>query len=647
LRTAAIHGISILMAATQRAAYGAGIGGAARQPPAAEPALSSIVARVRRRIRAQRAADAAATLSIAAIGSAAIGLCLLKTGHAAGAPFCFGLTYALPPLGLLLGALQPVEPLLPARLLDRALGTPDLLASAWSFSSIAEPERTAFMQACMRAAVQRARHAEPARAMPLRAPRALRPALLLACGLFALGSLRVPAAVPVVVAAHHKPRLLHQDDLQAFAREIASALSAGQADPVVREAASELNALLEAARDGQVDREQALRELRGLERRLDEQAHGEDARALAEALGELGRALGQDSLAQSVADALAQADAAKARAELERLAQKLSERAPKPAENRKLEHALARAAHPARQKEAAQIARARAELERLLRKQRDAHPPSEAEQRLLHKTQRELEQLTREQEQRQAAERKLDELRRELSSAAGQVGQVQREGAAQSLRKAGQALEQVQREQTSAEQRQQLRQRVQELRELISKQRQQQEGQAGKPNGGDGKRLSMERFGRAARGQDGSRGDQRSDKEGRLLMPTTERKPDPTLFTPAGAGSEAMQPGEAERREGQLAGHEGRVAKGQQPTRLASDRVDTQINGAPGQGPTRSEVIREAGSHGFASSAYQRVHGDYERHAEAVLERDRIPGGYRFYVRRYFQLIRPREGSDE
>ena len=30
-------------------------------------------------------------------------------------------------------------------------------------------------------------------------------------------------------------------------------------------------------------------------------------------------------------------------------------------------------------------------------------------------------------------------------------------------------------------------------------------------------------------------------------------------------------------------------------------------------------------------------------HLDAVLERDHVPPGYRFYVRRYFQLIRPRE----
>jgi hypothetical protein len=73
--------------------------------------------------------------------------------------------------------------------------------------------------------------------------------------------------------------------------------------------------------------------------------------------------------------------------------------------------------------------------------------------------------------------------------------------------------------------------------------------------------------------------------------------------------------------------------------------VDTRVRGAEGEGPTRSQVIREAGQHGFVSREYQEVHADYERHAEAVLDHDKVPGGYRFYVRRYFQLIRPREGT--
>ena len=71
------------------------------------------------------------------------------------------------------------------------------------------------------------------------------------------------------------------------------------------------------------------------------------------------------------------------------------------------------------------------------------------------------------------------------------------------------------------------------------------------------------------------------------------------------------------------------------------------MQGELGTGPSRSQVIREAGQHGFASRDYEQVHADYSRHAEAVLERDQVPGGYRFYVRRYFQLIRPRETAPQ
>ena len=56
-------------------------------------------------------------------------------------------------------------------------------------------------------------------------------------------------------------------------------------------------------------------------------------------------------------------------------------------------------------------------------------------------------------------------------------------------------------------------------------------------------------------------------------------------------------------------------------------------------------MIFESGQRGFANEGYAKVHDDYARHAESVIEREQIPGGYRYYVRRYFQLIRPRDDS--
>jgi hypothetical protein len=62
-----------------------------------------------------------------------------------------------------------------------------------------------------------------------------------------------------------------------------------------------------------------------------------------------------------------------------------------------------------------------------------------------------------------------------------------------------------------------------------------------------------------------------------------------------------------------------------------------------GEGEASSEVIYGAAQRGFVGRGYQKVYTDYRTVAERVMEQDEIPPGYRFYVRRYFQLIRPRE----
>ncbi len=62
-----------------------------------------------------------------------------------------------------------------------------------------------------------------------------------------------------------------------------------------------------------------------------------------------------------------------------------------------------------------------------------------------------------------------------------------------------------------------------------------------------------------------------------------------------------------------------------------------------GQGKASSQVIYGAAQRGFVGRGYQKVYTDYHTVAEQVMNHDQIPPGYRFYVRRYFQLIRPRQ----
>ncbi|HET9953328.1 MAG TPA: hypothetical protein VFQ61_02430, partial [Polyangiaceae bacterium] len=77
---------------------------------------------------------------------------------------------------------------------------------------------------------------------------------------------------------------------------------------------------------------------------------------------------------------------------------------------------------------------------------------------------------------------------------------------------------------------------------------------------------------------------------------------------------------------------------------LAGQTQDVTAAGVDtGQGTASAEVIQGAAERGFVGKAYRDVYVQYETVAEQSLEHDNIPPGYRFYVRRYFQLIRPRE----
>nr|MDQ3036013.1 hypothetical protein [Myxococcota bacterium] len=114
----------------------------------------------------------------------------------------------------------------------------------------------------------------------------------------------------------------------------------------------------------------------------------------------------------------------------------------------------------------------------------------------------------------------------------------------------------------------------------------------------------------------------------------------------AGEGAEGGAGGTGDpQAQGGGAGDEHAPSSLDDPTGRGSDTRTMQVRGDAQRGPTRSEVIRSAAQQGFATRDYRGVYSEYADHAEEVIERDRVPPGYRFYVRRYFQLIRPRDGE--
>jgi hypothetical protein len=66
------------------------------------------------------------------------------------------------------------------------------------------------------------------------------------------------------------------------------------------------------------------------------------------------------------------------------------------------------------------------------------------------------------------------------------------------------------------------------------------------------------------------------------------------------------------------------------------------VAGRQGDGPSRSNIIEAAAQRGFASAGWADVLQDYSGVVEDALRKEAIPPGKRNYVRRYFDLIRPR-----
>ncbi len=124
----------------------------------------------------------------------------------------------------------------------------------------------------------------------------------------------------------------------------------------------------------------------------------------------------------------------------------------------------------------------------------------------------------------------------------------------------------------------------------------------------------------------------------------------PGSETPGGATLANVQQGASQGTQGAQGIPAGGAGTGHDESARGSAAQTTQANQVvqvhgqqSGNGPSRSQVIRTAASDGFASAPYRQVYTPYWDHAREVLHQGEVPAGYRSYVRRYFQLIRPRD----
>jgi hypothetical protein len=580
--------------------------------------------------------------------------------------------------GLVVALLRRLPPRAGTVALDRHHELHDRLSNALAFDALPAAERTALMEIAIDDACEHAPRLAPSKAAPLRLPRDLAAAALVGLGVaaIALFEVRVPRR-EAPVAKLLDPLSMSPDDIELF-RDAARDLAQKEQSPDVKAAVDRFNQLIEDIAQKRLDRTEAFRRMEAIERELLKGAEA-DKKSLEDALDETGKELARSDLAKPIGDALQKKDLAQAQKELKDLASRLRDK--KKVDKKELDRlreALRRAA--SRKKEAlAALNEKRSELKEQLLKKKQAQDPdagaqSPEEQRLLQKKERELERLDREAEERERAARQLDRLDRELSKAAEDL--LRDLGlSAQDLEQAAEDINRLQDEQMSEKDKEELRQRLEELRELLR-----QQGQGGKQRmarllkfgkrarGGQGQKGDKgeqggqkgDQDGEEGEGQEGEEGQQPGGKggqgEGQLVIGPGGKKILISKGGPGqgqGQGQGPSQPGDGQ---GQSAGqdegggHGDGIGSSHDPN-LAGKRTDPKMGTADVQaqgldthaGPTNSEVILGAAERGFKGTGYKKVFTTYHTVAEQQMNKDTIPDGYRFYVHRYFQLIRPRE----
>jgi hypothetical protein len=623
---------------------------AAGASPASLRRLAKAARSTGRRLKLRRALTAASACLPLPIGYVAVVIGVAKVlplSAAQARPWLWG---ALVPAAFVLaaalrGALVRRPPFEGALALDRHHGLEDRITNALAFAELPEARRTPLMQAAILDATEHVPKLEPHRAARIAVPRELGWSAMLLVGLLALAVLEVrqlELVPPPVVKV--QPMLLSADDVELF-REIGQELAKGTDDPQVSAAARRFNQLVEDIAAHRMDRREVFERLGQLERELAESSEL-DRDSLDEGLKGLARELEKSGLTKPAAQALSEKRLADAEQALRELAERLKKKTtpPSKAELDKLRSALQKAS-TASSEHMAGIEQRRQELEQeqqsLLKKKQQGDASAKNEQKL-QENKRKLERLGRDKAKAERSKQKLSELDKQLAEAARQLMQ-DAQAAGQSLESAAEDVNRMQKQQMSDEQKKEMLKRLQELREVLR-----QQGKGGKEQ-----MDRMQRFGEKARGggkQPGQNGKPGNGSQPGQLKLGRGSGDGPGIEVPMpgsspgapGGDQPGDQPGGDPGGKSYGSGHDPNIAG--DPSKLEGKTQDVTAAGVDsGQGAASAEVIYGAAERGFVGKGYQRVFTDYETVAEQVMEKDEIPPGYRFYVRRYFQLIRPRD----
>ncbi len=645
--------------------------------------IHALIAQARRRLRLQAAFESATTAAVLAFPAALIVVYgvrqeVLSTGNGF---LLLGGCAALIVLGAVMGAIRTIPTYLVAARIDRVCGLAGRLSAACAFEgelrgdgreprTERDPMARELMLAAIRDADAQLPKADAKAATPFSRPRDGRAALAFAVVSVLVAGLWWPGLYSDAdTLAQSQDKAAQSDAADAnrdafidedleYARGLAEDLrrvAQAERDPSLEEFADEVADLLARAEQGEISKEALLEGLAKAEERYSKGADDNIEESLSE-LAKTGRELDKNPITRELGKALQRGDLAEAQKQLEAIAEKLDQGQLDEKQQQTLAKTLERAADKFDKRDSKQdaaleqqIEQAQKEMRRLQRKREDSRNEAEKRRltRRLEKKKRELKRLERQKEERQSSERRrtLKRLHRNLQKAAEsmkknqeQQQQQQKNGnqqeqqqnrrmASRDLRNAAQDTGKVDADRRKITNRKKVASQVTDLREALRRARRRQQNG---PRDLFGKNRRNLDFNQRARGGQGSR---QSWRPGRLGK--GQRGPGQQPGGQGQQGQKGQQPGSSSYGEG----HDPNVLGDATPR--SGNTKDESLSGVHGRGPSRRQTILAAAQKGFASRSYEQVFAEYKAVIEEVMRTEKVPSGYKYYVKRYFQKIKP------
>ncbi len=633
--------------------------------------IERLARRTALRLRLMRALDQMASTSMISMVTLLVGLYYLKTDVVAWSDmWLFFLLAGLWALaGFVWGATKPISPLQAAARLDKACGLHDALSSALLFSKNLEQapaEQRPFMEAEIRRALQVLPKARPALAAPWRWPRDTAALAVLFVTLVGFSFLRIPRprakAMLPPPKAPEEPKLQvdkallreYRDEVEQLKQQVEKL-----GDKRLEELLERQKRLIADLEKGRITRSEFLKRYDKLMK-----AYGKRSEKLAEnldrfedALAKLGQKLARRAITKKLGNALMNRDMDEASRQLRKLAHKLDSGTMRPKEKRELRKALKEASramkrdknlarlHKDMEKQGQRldqdIQAAREEIRRLEQLHRKAatEQQKQAAARKLQRRKRRLNRLEKQRRRLDQQKRSLQRLQRQMNRTGSQKTDAK---TAAEMRKLIKELQKYQHQASRGRASNQARMSLKDLRELLKRLRQQRPGRKGR----------IQDFFRRARG--GGRmsgpGGRRGRPGGRNGRPggKGQGRPGGVTITPGGSRPGGLTRGQQGNKSGSKPGGDkaGTTPGGNpmgRPSALDGDTSEHQVSGKESEGPSADSVVRGAASKGFTSTSYRKLLIRYRRLQKQVLDEEDIPPGYRYYVRRYYKLIRARK----